>query len=135
MSRLQGSAARADNNQVERTCSESTRLYGRLTARLQRDVPDPLVVLGLFRNREANELPLHLALAVTDRHVYVFGMPSTGELVDVWDRSTLRATVEEGSLSWAVTVHLEDGRRFALQAKRVGANHVNGEAVRALSGR
>ncbi|MFP5319406.1 MAG: hypothetical protein ACLGI2_14080 [Acidimicrobiia bacterium] len=113
---------------------ESTRLYGRLTARLQRDVPDPLVALGLFRSRESDQLPLHLALAVTDRRVYVFGMPSTGDLVDVWDRSRLRATVEERSLSWAVTVHLEDGRRFSLQAKRVGANHVNGEVVRALSG-
>lgn len=133
MSRLQSSSSRADNSCVERTCSESTRLYGRLTARLQRDVPDPLLVLGLFRNREANELPLHLALAVTDRHVYVFAMPSPSDLVDVWDRRTLQATVEERSLSWAVDVVLDDGRRFALQAKRVGANHVNGEVVRALS--
>ena len=128
MSRLQTTSPRADNSDME-----STRLYGRLTARLQRDVPDPLVVLGLFRNCDPNELPLHLALAVTDRHVYVFGMPSTGEPVDVWDRRSLRATVEERSLSWAVDVELEDGRHFALQAKRVGANHVNGEVVSALS--
>ncbi|HEX6597342.1 MAG TPA: hypothetical protein VF045_10425 [Acidimicrobiales bacterium] len=119
---------------MDSTCSESTRLYGRLTARLQRDVPDPLIALGLFRNREPNELPLHLALAVTTRNVYVFGMPSSG-LVEVWDRSTLRARVEERSLSWVVTVTLTDGRRFDLHAKRVGANHVNGEVVRALSGR
>lgn len=134
MAGLQGASPRADNGQVDTACSESTRLYGRLTARLQRDVPDPLVVLGLFRNREANELPLHLALAVTNRQVYVFGMSSPAELVDVWDRRTLRATVEERSVSWAVTVFLGDGRRFELQAKRVGANHVNGEVVRALSG-
>lgn len=136
MSQLQSRSPRADNRNVDSSCSESTRLYGRLTARLQRDVPDPLVVLGLFRNRQPNELPLHLALAVTDRNVYVFGMPSQhpGELVEVWDRRTLRAQVEERSLSWIVTVTLADGRRFELQARRVGANHVNGEVVRALSG-
>jgi len=127
---LQTTSPRADNRDME-----STRLYGRLTARLQRNVPDPPVVLGLFLNREPNELPPHLALAVTDRHVYVFAMPSPGELVDVWDRRSVRASVEELSLSWAITVHVGDGRTYALQAKRVGANHVNGEAVRALSGR
>ncbi len=137
MTRVQTSSSRADNDQVDATRSESTRLYGRLAARLQRDVPDPLIVLGLFRNREPNDLPLHLALAVTDRHVYVFGMPCAqqpGRLVDVWDRSTLRARAEESSLSWVVEVTLTDGRRFDLHAKRVGANHVNGEVVRALTG-
>lgn len=136
MTRLQATPSRAAGPFPDGACSESTRLYGRLTARLQREVPDRLVSLGLFRNRQPSDLPLHVVLAVTERRVYVFGMPSQqpGELVDVWDRRRLRATVEERSLSWAVTVWLDDGRHFELQAKRVGANHVNGEAVRALTG-
>jgi hypothetical protein len=112
MTRLQATPSRAAGPSPDGACSESTWLYGRLTARLQRDVPDRLVSLGLFRNRQPSDLPLHVVLAVTERRVYV----------------------EERSLSWAVSVWLDDGRHFELQAKRVGANHVNGEAVRALTG-
>ncbi len=116
--------------------SESTRLYGRLTARLQREIPEHVSALGLFCSRELGSLPLHLALAVTADRVYVFSMPSlqASSLLEVWDRAGLQATAEERHVSWAVRVALPDGRRLELHAKRLGANHVNGEAVKALTG-
>jgi hypothetical protein len=139
--------------------SESTHFFSRLTERLQRDVPDPLVALGIFQARGTlaramavgagggrtprelcrrhhwRRLPTHVALALTHSRVYVFALGTVhpNELIDVWARTDVRATVEDLKMTWAVTVDLADGHHHELEAMRVGANRVNGEVVRLLT--
>ena len=128
--------APADDGTMEVATSESTGLFKRLTQRVQRGIPEPVVAIGLFRNPRLNSLPMDLALGLTATRVYVFALSPFGprQLLDVWDRTGLHASAEEHVLSWTVDVRLDDGRRFRLAARRAGASRVNEEAVRLLTG-
>ena len=141
--------------------SQSTHFYSRLTQRLQQDVPETVLALGILQARGTlaramaagvagsrtplppcrrhhwRRLPSRVALAVTRTRVYVFALSTVHpkELIDVWDRADVHVTVEEFEMTWAVAIHLADGHHYDLEVMRVGANRVNGEVVRLLSER
>ena len=97
------------------------------------------LAVGAGRSKmRGTELPPYVGLALTADKVFVFSMTSIvrvkpKDLVDVWERHGLRAVVEERKLTWALSIDLADGRHYDLDAKRVGMNKANGDAVRLLT--